>query len=342
MAGFSSTTGGLNFQYPNRDTTNWDAVMANTFTTISEHNHDRDTAGKGAALTDRSILADNTGWFQSLDFAGSGTVNLIRATTSDTLELGAPTLISGALTLSTPLAVDQGGHGATTAAGARTNLGLDTMATQAASAVAITGGTAALTTTSGGNLQLSANTLLSTDTNGDTIVDTDGTGEVSLRTGGNEAININTNGIITQPLQPAFHVEGTGSINNVTGDGTSVTVPFNSEIADRNSDFASNTFTAPATGLYRLSLIVTLGGIASNHTLQLRVVTSNINYEVERLALGPLDVGTFYFTSHCILVSMDAADTAFIQVQVGGGVKDVDIVGSGGGGELFFSGTLEV
>lgn len=89
MAGFSTTSGGLNFQYPNRDTTNWDATMANTFTTISSHDHDRDTAGRGNALTDRSILATNTGWFQATDFAGTGTVNLIRANTSDLIELGA-------------------------------------------------------------------------------------------------------------------------------------------------------------------------------------------------------------------------------------------------------------
>ena len=45
------------------------------------------------------------------------------------------------LTLTTPLAVAEGGTGATTDSGARTNLGLGTMATQDANAVAITGGT---------------------------------------------------------------------------------------------------------------------------------------------------------------------------------------------------------
>ena len=44
------------------------------------------------------------------------------------------------LTLTTALAVAQGGTGATTASGARTNLGLGTIATQAANAVSITGG----------------------------------------------------------------------------------------------------------------------------------------------------------------------------------------------------------
>ena len=43
-------------------------------------------------------------------------------------------------TLQSPLPLSQGGTGATTAANARTNLGLGTLATQNANAVAITGG----------------------------------------------------------------------------------------------------------------------------------------------------------------------------------------------------------
>lgn len=50
-----------------------------------------------------------------------------------------------------PLTLAKGGTGASTAAGARTNLGLGTMATQNASAVAITGGTGALSTLAVGN-----------------------------------------------------------------------------------------------------------------------------------------------------------------------------------------------
>lgn len=48
--------------------------------------------------------------------------------------------------LSTPLSIAQGGTGSATAAAARTALGLGSMATQGANAVAITGGTASLST----------------------------------------------------------------------------------------------------------------------------------------------------------------------------------------------------
>jgi hypothetical protein len=50
------------------------------------------------------------------------------------------TLAASSLVLTTALAIAQGGTGATTQAGARTNLGLGTIATQNANAVAITGG----------------------------------------------------------------------------------------------------------------------------------------------------------------------------------------------------------
>jgi len=77
--------------------------------------------------------------------AGSGTVTSIDGsggTTGLTLT-GGPITSSGTLTLGGTLALANGGTGATTAAAARTALGLGTISTQAASAVAITGGTIA-------------------------------------------------------------------------------------------------------------------------------------------------------------------------------------------------------
>src|SRR5687768_12913663 len=58
---------------------------------------------------------------------------------------------SGAAWVDQGISIAGGGTGSTTAAGARTALGLGTMATQAASAVAITGGTISGVTISGLN-----------------------------------------------------------------------------------------------------------------------------------------------------------------------------------------------
>lgn len=74
---------------------------------------------------------------------GAGTVTSVQVSggTTGLTATGGPIVASGTITLGGTLAVTNGGTGATTDTGARTNLGLGTIATQAANNVAITGGT---------------------------------------------------------------------------------------------------------------------------------------------------------------------------------------------------------
>jgi hypothetical protein len=75
---------------------------------------------------------------------GGGTVTSITVTGGTTglsFTPATPVTTSGTFSMQGTLALTNGGTGATDASGARTNLGLGTMSTQAASAVAITGGT---------------------------------------------------------------------------------------------------------------------------------------------------------------------------------------------------------
>ncbi len=144
-------------------------------------------------------------------------------------------------------------------------------------------------------------------------------------------------GEITQPLQPSFLMVNSAGATDVTGDGTAYTVLWPTGIYDQNSDFSSNTFTAPVTGRYLLSAHVFVRGLTSSHTpIVLSIVTSNREYRCTYV--GGTSTLTGIPLSVTAIADMDAADTATTVVTVSGGTKVVDI--DNDAKQNYFSGSL--
>ena len=135
----------------------------------------------------------------------------------------------------------------------------------------------------------------------------------SLETSGNTALTIDANGQITKPLQPAF-LAISNAENNVTGNGTVYTMLWEkSEPIDQNADFASGTFTAPVTGTYMFGVNMQMNSMSGMSYGTLKLVTSNRTYTHDTGA--GVDGSEEGYTQYA---DMDASDTAYVTIAVGG------------------------
>ena len=154
-------------------------------------------------------------------------------------------------------------------------------------------------------------------------------------------MSFDATGAILKPLQPAFHGRNTSANTNQTGDATQYTIPFTTETFDKNSDYDGTTFTAPVTGTYLFVYAISLSGITSGHTNgRVEFKTSNRDYRNNRVnpyAVGDSDNWTL---NGAIIADMDASDTAYVTIIVGGGSKVVDFGHDGSAGYTYFSGCL--
>lgn len=163
-------------------------------------------------------------------------------------------------------------------------------------------------------------------------------GAVQIVSSGTSAFEMSAKGEITKPKQPSFRAGWDASTGgtNVTGDYTFYTHPYNVETYDIGGNYnpATYTFTAPVTGKYHFSISLQIQGMGTSTRSKYCILkTSNRDY------------GTYFsdpFASAGYSVShtcdMDAGDTAYGQVAVGPGSKDVSL----GGGDPYsnFTGML--
>jgi hypothetical protein len=142
--------------------------------------------------------------------------------------------------------------------------------------------------------------------------------------GSSKFLKVDNAGHVTKPLQPAFLATPSSSQTNMATD-SNVTVVFATEVFDQNSDFSSNTFTAPVTGRYQLSFhvrITTMDKDASYTALRLNTSNRTCDTIVDSNEFGS-DVDYVSY-SVSLLMDMDANDTASIIFYQGGGAAQVD------------------
>ena len=121
-----------------------------------------------------------------------------------------------------------------------------------------------------------------------------------------------SNGIITAPKQPAFLCVPSSQQANP---GNNDTVVWGTEVIDKGSNFASNTFTAPVTGMYQLSVSLRMsGGVDFSNTVYigLTLITSNNTFQWIFDPRVYDASGTYFMMSQTTTCDMDASDTAHV------------------------------
>lgn len=189
-----------------------------------------------------SVTVDN------LTFDGSA------ISSTDTVDIAAVNITGGTIAGITDLAIADGGTGASTAGGARTNLGLGTISTQNASSVAITGGSIQNVTFTGsfsGITSITSGVFAATSTLGYT---TGAGGTVTQSTDKTTAVSINkTCGqIVTASNELANGQLASFTVNNTTVVATDVIVA--NIAAGATVDTYDLTVTAVANNSFRIQL----------------------------------------------------------------------------------------
>lgn len=161
----------------------------------------------------------------------------------------------------------------------------------------------------------------------------------SLGIANHDQITVSAAGEVTMPSQPSFLAYNSAGDANVTGNGATVTVEFDTEIEDRGGDYnnATDTFTASITGPHDIAAQVNITGLVSASSVVLRLVTSNRTYY--RQWNSPPD-GAFTALIVVPRADFDAGDTAIVTVQVNGMAGDTADIQGGATLETFFSGGL--
>ena len=163
------------------------------------------------------------------------------------------------------------------------------------------------------------------------------TDTIEIGAGGSTYLKVDGSGHMTNASQPCFRI-GSGTQNNISV-STNNDVVFDSEVFDVGNNFASNTFTAPVTGKYFLSVLMRLNTVDSASSyIQVSILGSNRNTTIFTFDNGAdlnADADNVTISGSTVL-DMDANDTSSVRIRIQGGTAQTDLDGDGS----YFTGYL--
>jgi len=150
--------------------------------------------------------------------------------------------------------------------------------------------------------------------------------EFEIHTNNTLRVKIDNTGAVTMPNQPAFQAFGSVGNQDIDPSSSWNTIVLGTERFDNNADFSANTFTAPVTGKYQLNaLVYLLNADSAASYSEIQIKTSNKAYQAI-LSTNQFNGDLNYLTLMAsALADMDANDTAYVQVNIGGGAAQTDV-----------------
>lgn len=143
-------------------------------------------------------------------------------------------------------------------------------------------------------------------------------------------------------LTSAFQAYLMTTSTNLTGAGATVTVPFDTEVYDLGSDFASNTFTARKTGYHHFDVSVEatdLTAAMTGHTLNLLIAGTSAHTFRYSIDFTPIAGGTWQYPISTDAF-MTAGDTAHVTLTISSGAGNTADILGGATLVTYFSGRL--
>lgn len=145
-------------------------------------------------------------------------------------------------------------------------------------------------------------------------------------------INVSPTGIVSTPYQSAISAYYSANVANVTGDGTTYPLIFDTEDYDLQGEYDNTTgiFTAATAGFYIITTNILMINIGAGHNvgnLQIRV-NGNIDWQSQFNPAASREVFNQLSINACEVVLLAAGDTVNVLLQVSNSTLTVGINGA--------------